>query len=451
MFEKILIANRGEIACRIAAECRRLGLFTVGVYSDADQSARHVALMDQTFHIGESRIQDSYLRIDRIVETALSAGVEAVHPGYGLLSENPDFVDACESAGLVFVGPRADVIRRMADKAEARRVAASVDAPVIPGTVGVVTADEAPAHAERIGYPLLVKSTFGRGGIGLALASGPDKLEKVLKRCQHAAQSSFGDGSVYLERLIENPRHIEVQVLFDNHGSGIHLGERECSIQRLNQKIIEEAPSPFVARDPDLRRRVTESALRIARAVDYNNAGTIEFLVDSDGAHYFIEMNTRLQVEHPVTELVTGVDLIEAQLRIASGESLWMRQGEVEISGHAIECRIYAEDPDRKYLPQPGRIDTLMWDSAEGLRIDSGVAEGDQLSPYYDPLLAKVITVAPDREGALARMSSALRNTILNGIKTNMSFLGELLEHPDVQSGRLDTGLVRRYQKERAS
>ncbi|MFN9730370.1 MAG: acetyl/propionyl/methylcrotonyl-CoA carboxylase subunit alpha, partial [Pseudomonadota bacterium] len=391
MFDKILIANRGEIACRIARSARRLGVSTVAVYSDADAAARHVRACDQAMHIGGPRPADSYLRGEAIIAAARATGAQAVHPGYGFLSENADFAEAAERAGLVFIGPSAGSMRRMGSKAGAKELMAAHGVPVVPGYTG---ADQDPAllarEAERIGFPLMIKAAHGGGGKGMRIVRAAAEFGPALESCQREARGAFGRDRVLLERYVERPRHIEVQVFGDRHGNTIHLGERECSAQRRYQKVIEETPSPFL--DAALRERMGEAAVAAARALDYVNAGTVEFIVAPDGAFHFMEINTRLQVEHPVTEMVLGVDLVEWQLRIAAGEPLPWTQKDVRPRGHAIEVRLYAEDPERGFLPASGRLDRLALPAPTAeVRIDSGVAEGDAVTIFYDPMIAKLI------------------------------------------------------------
>jgi acetyl-CoA carboxylase biotin carboxylase subunit len=459
MINKVLIANRGEIACRIARVCRQLGVATVGVYSEADAAAQHVAAVDEAVLIGPAHVTESYLRAERILEAAQATGAEAVHPGYGLLSERADFAQACRDHGLRFVGPPASVIALFGDKARARQLAVQEGVPVVPGSSGPVgDADEAHAVASEIGYPVLIKAAWGGGGIGMESARDEKRLRKAFRRAQSRAEAAFGRPEVYLEKRLSRPRHIEIQVLFDQHQNGVHLFERECSVQRRNQKIVEEAPSPLLERRPALRQRLAEAALRLARAADYQNAGTVEFLVPtaaapSSGAadrpedgrdvpFYFIETNARLQVEHPVTECVTGLPLIEWQLRVASGERLPFGQGDLAVTGAAVECRLCAEDPDAHFRPRPGTITRLEWVPRRGLRIDSGVVEGDTMSPWYDSLMAKLITYAPTRSEAIRRMGKALRDMILEGVVTNRGFLRDLMADEAFHDGRLHTGFT---------
>ncbi len=442
MFDKILIANRGEIACRIARSARRLGVSTVAVYSDAAAAARHVRACDQAMHIGGPRPADSYLRGEAIIAAARATGAQAVHPGYGFLSENADFAEAAERAGLVFIGPSAGSMRRMGSKAGAKELMAAHGVPVVPGYTG---ADQDPAllarEAERIGFPLMIKAAHGGGGKGMRIVRAAAEFGPALESCQREARGAFGRDRVLLERYVERPRHIEVQVFGDRHGNTIHLGERECSAQRRYQKVIEETPSPFL--DAALRERMGEAAVAAARALDYVNAGTVEFIVAPDGAFHFMEINTRLQVEHPVTEMVLGVDLVEWQLRIAAGEPLPWTQKDVRPRGHAIEVRLYAEDPERGFLPASGRLDRLALPAPTAeVRIDSGVAEGDAVTIFYDPMIAKLIVHGDDRMAALARLRAALTETEVTGPRSNVEFLERLLRHPRVVEGSIDTGFL---------
>ncbi len=450
MFEKVLIANRGEIACRIAAVLRGRGIGSVAVYSEADAAAPHRHAADEAFPIGPAPVAQSYLNQDAILDAALRSGAQAIHPGYGLLSENTTFARRVVEAGLVFIGPTPEAIDAMGDKAAARRTAKAAGVPVVPGSDGPLDDDaEASRVAEAIGYPVLVKAAGGGGGIGMALVHKPDRLARALESCRDRGRSSFGNPAVYLEKYIEQPRHVEVQVLFDHHGHGIHLFERECTLQRRHQKVVEEAPSPFVATRPDVRAGLTEAALRAAGAIGYRNAGTVEFVVGTDGAFYFIEMNTRLQVEHPVTEAVTGVDLIGWQLDIAAGRPLTLRQEDVRLSGAAVECRVYAEDPAKSFLPRPGHIGRFVPPSGPGIRVDTGVGPDQDVTPYYDPMIAKLLAHGADRAEALERARAALQGFVVEGLTTNLSFLAEILGHPDVRAGAFDTGWLERFAKGR--
>lgn len=445
MFDKVLIANRGEIACRVIRTCRRLGIRTVAVYSEADADAQHVRLADEAWPIGGPRPQDSYLRGDAIVEVARRSGAQAVHPGYGFLSENADFADAVEAAGIVFIGPKAASMRKMGSKAGAKELMQAAGVPVVPGYTGE---DQSPDHLQReadaIGYPLMIKAAHGGGGKGMRIVRSGGEFAANLESCQREARNAFGRDRVLLERYVEQPRHIEIQVFGDAHDHAIHLNERECSAQRRYQKVLEESPSPFLT--PQLRAAMGEAAVLAARAIDYVNAGTVEFIVGQDGGFYFMEINTRLQVEHPVTELVTGLDLVEWQLRVAAGEPLPLAQEAIAQRGHAIEVRLYAEDPDAGFLPGSGRLERLrLPPPGEGVRIDSGVIEGDTVTIFYDPMIAKLIVHADDRPAALARLRAALAQCDIAGPKSNVEFLERLARHPAVVEGRIDTGYLDRH------
>ncbi|RXZ44357.1 acetyl-CoA carboxylase biotin carboxylase subunit, partial [Agromyces binzhouensis] len=445
MFDRVLVANRGEIAVRIIRTLKRLGIHAIAVYSDADAGAPHVALADEAVRIGPAPAAESYLDPARIVRAALDTGAQAIHPGYGFLSENAAFGRACAEAGIVFVGPGALALEVMGDKIRAKRHVEASGVPVVPGvSEPEATDDELLDAAPLVGFPILVKPSAGGGGKGMQVARDQAELEHALPAARRVARAAFGDDTLLLERFVERPRHIEVQVLADAHGNVIHLGERECSLQRRHQKVVEEAPSPLL--DAATRERIGAAACDAARSVDYLGAGTVEFLV-SDAApdeFFFIEMNTRLQVEHPVTELVTGVDLVEQQLRIAAGEPLAIGQDDVRMTGHAIEARVYAESPERGFLPSTG--DVLAWraPSGEGVRVDAGIREGQRITADYDPMIAKVIAHGDDRAEALERLDGALADTVLLGVETNVAFLRTLLAHPDVRAGHLDTGLIDR-------
>jgi 3-methylcrotonyl-CoA carboxylase alpha subunit len=445
MFRKILIANRGEIACRVIRTARQLGIATVAVYSDVDADAQHVRQADEAHAIGGARPQDSYLRGDRILAVAIASGAEAIHPGYGFLSENADFADAVEAAGLVFIGPKAASMRKMGSKAGAKDLMQSAGVPVVPGYTGE---DQAPAvlerEAARIGFPLMIKAAHGGGGKGMRIVRDAAEFLPNLESCQREAAGAFSRDRVLLERYIEQPRHIEIQVFGDSFGNVIHLGERECSAQRRYQKVLEESPSPFLT--PQLRAEMGAAAVQAARAIDYANAGTVEFIVAPDGRFYFMEINTRLQVEHPVTELVTGQDLVAWQLRVAAGEPLPMPQADVEQRGHAIEVRLYAEDPDAGFLPGSGKLRRLRLPApGRHVRIDSGVVEGDTVSIFYDPMIAKLIVWDADRERALARLREALAECEIDGPKSNVGFLERLVGHPSIIDGTIDTGYLDRH------
>jgi 3-methylcrotonyl-CoA carboxylase alpha subunit len=445
MFDKILIANRGEIACRVIRTARRLGIRTVAVYSEADADAQHVRQADEAFPIGGPRPQDSYLRGDAIIAVALQSGAQAIHPGYGFLSENADFADAVAAAGLVFIGPSAATMRRMGSKAGAKDLMQAAGVPVVPGYTGE---DQSPAllqrEADRIGYPLMIKAAHGGGGKGMRIVREAAQFLPSLESCQREAANAFGRDRVLLERYIEQPRHIEIQVFGDSHGRAIHLNERECSAQRRYQKVLEESPSPFLT--PELRAAMGAAAVQAAHAIDYANAGTVEFIVAPDGGFYFMEINTRLQVEHPVTEMVTGLDLVEWQLKIAAGDPLPLAQDAIVQRGHAIEVRLYAEDPEAGFLPGSGRLERLRLPATgTHVRIDSGVVEGDTVTIFYDPMIAKLIVWDTDRRSALARMRDALAHCEIEGPKSNIAFLDRLLRHPVVVDGSIDTGYLDRH------
>ena len=441
MLRAVLIANRGEIARRIIRACRRAGVATVAVYSEADRDALHVREADQAVLLGPAPARESYLDAERILDAARRSGADAVHPGYGFLSENWQFAEACARAGLTFVGPPAEAIHAMGDKAGARRLMAAAGVPTVPGSPGPV-ADVAAAQAAAagIGFPLILKATGGGGGIGMARVERTADLAAAFGSATRRAQSAFGNAALYLERYLERPRHVEVQVFADAHGSAVHLHERECSIQRRHQKLMEESPAPGLA--PAIKRGLTEAAVAGARAIGYTNAGTFEFLVDAAGGFYFIEMNTRIQVEHPVTEEVTGLDLVVEQLRVAAGERLTWRQDDIVQRGAAVECRVYAEDPDKNFLPSPGTISRLVPPAGEGIRVESGVETGSVVSVHYDPLLLKLVARGDDRDAAVARMRAALDATVVEGVRTTIPFLRRVLDHPDVRRGALHTQMV---------
>jgi acetyl-CoA carboxylase biotin carboxylase subunit len=445
--KKILIANRGEIAVRVIRACRDMGIKTVAVYSDCDRAALHVRFADEAWPIGPSAPRESYLRIDKMIEIARQSGADAVHPGYGFLAENEDFAAACRDAGVTFIGPSPEAIALMGSKTAARQAAIKAGVRVVPGTEQPlderVSDNEVRAIAERVGYPVMLKAVAGGGGKGLRIVSHGDELPSALSAARSEAATAFGDSSVYLERRIDNPRHVEVQLLGDEHGKIVPFAERECTIQRRHQKVIEESPSPVVT--PELRRRITSAAAAVARTVNYTNAGTIEFLLDERGEFFFLEMNTRLQVEHPITEMVTGVDLVAWQIRIARGERLTLdREAMVTPRGHAIECRIYAEDPDNGFLPSPGRIHGLRVPQGPGVRDDSGVDEGGDVPIFYDPMISKLVTWGDTRSHALARMRRALAEYEVRGIKTTIPFFQWILQDEDFVAGRFDTGFIDR-------
>ncbi len=440
---KVLIANRGEIAVRVLRACRELGIRGAVVYSDADRASLPVLLADEAYRIGPAPSRESYLRGEAIVELAVRIGADAVHPGYGFLSENAGFARLCREAGITFIGPSPEAMAAMGSKVESRRLMMDAGVPVVPGGRDPLPDLEgAVAAAAEMGYPVMLKAAAGGGGKGMRRVDGPEELAGAYRSARSEAASSFGDDSVYLEKYIVNPRHVEIQVLGDLHGRVISLGERECSLQRRHQKVVEEAPS--VAVGPELRRRMGAAAVAAARAVGYSNAGTVEFLLAADGSFYFLEMNTRLQVEHPVTELVTGIDLVAAQIRVAEGEPLPVGWEGIEPQGHAIEVRLYAEDPYQRFVPSPGKILRLRWPQGPGVRVDAGVYEGAEVTIHYDPMLAKLIVWAEDRPRALARLERALAELQVEGIRTNVPLFRALLADPDVRSGALDIALLDR-------
>jgi len=446
MFEKILIANRGEIACRVMKTARRMGIQTVAVYSDADNDAVHVDMADQAIHIGPAAAAESYLSIEKIIRAAKDTGAQAIHPGFGFLSENPAFARALQDAGITFIGPNIRAIEVMGDKIESKKFAAEAGVNTVPGVMAVIqNPDEAGRIAADIGFPVIIKASAGGGGKGMRVCHSAGEVAEGFVSSMSEARSSFGDDRVFIEKFVENPRHIEIQVLADKHGNVVHLGERECSIQRRNQKVIEEAPSPFL--DPETREKMGSQAVALARAVDYVSAGTVEFIVDPERNFYFLEMNTRLQVEHPVTELVTGIDIVEQMIRVAAGERLSHTQGEIRLNGWAVESRIYAEDPNRNFLPSIGRLVRYREPEAGELqgrtiRVDTGVEEGGDISMFYDPMIAKLCTHGPDRLAAIDHMAWALDNFFIDGIEHNVPFLSAIMQHPRWRAGELSTGFI---------
>ncbi|PTW61516.1 biotin carboxyl carrier protein /biotin carboxylase [Breoghania corrubedonensis] len=446
MFDKILIANRGEIACRVIKTARRMGIATVAVYSDADADALHVEMADEAVHIGPPAAAESYLVIDKIIAACKQTGAQAVHPGYGFLSERAEFAEALAANGIVFIGPNTRAIQAMGDKIESKKFANAANVSTVPGYLGVIeTPDEAVKIAREIGFPVMIKASAGGGGKGMRIAWSEKETHEGFERARSEAASSFGDDRVFIEKFIENPRHIEIQVIGDKHGNAVYLGERECSIQRRNQKVIEEAPSPLL--DEETRRKMGEQAVALAKAVDYDSAGTVEFVAGQDKSFFFLEMNTRLQVEHPVTELVTGIDLVEQMIRVAAGEKLAITQADVKLDGWAIESRIYAEDPYRNFLPSIGRLVRYRPPEEEKhagitVRNDTGVVEGAEISMFYDPMVAKLITHAPDRATAIKAMGLALDQFVIDGIGHNIPFLSSLMKHPRWQSGELSTSFI---------
>jgi 3-methylcrotonyl-CoA carboxylase alpha subunit len=444
LFRKLLVANRGEIACRVLETCRKLGIPSVAVFSDADRNARHVRLADEAVHVGPAPARESYLRADAILAAAKATGADAIHPGYGFLSENDGFAQACAAAGVVFIGPPASAIRAMGSKSAAKTLMEQAGVALVPGYHGPEQDPEFLAQqAAAIGYPVLIKASAGGGGKGMRIVSTPDEFPKALESCKREASSSFGDDHLLVERYLQRPRHIEIQVFADQQGSCIHLFERDCSVQRRHQKVLEEAPAPGM--DPERRASMGQAAIEAARAVGYVGAGTVEFIVDSDGAFFFMEMNTRLQVEHPVTEMITGIDLVEWQLRVAAGEPLPCAQADLSIRGHALEARIYAEDPSRGFLPSVGQLTHLVAPEASAhVRVDTGVEAGDAITPYYDPMIAKLIVWDENREAALRRLFGALCGYRIVGVKNNVEFLGRVAEHAGFAGGDFDTHFIER-------
>ncbi|HWR15691.1 MAG TPA: acetyl-CoA carboxylase biotin carboxylase subunit [Terriglobales bacterium] len=442
MFKKVLIANRGEIAVRVIRACREMGIRSVAVYSDVDRASLHVRKADEAYHIGPATASESYLNIGKILGVAKVSGAEAIHPGYGFLSENALFAQACADAGVKFIGPPPSAMQMMGSKTRARQRMEAAGVPFVPGSLRGLEFEQTREVAEKIGYPVMLKAAAGGGGKGMRLVRDPKDLKSAFEAARSEAQRSFGDSEVYIEKYIENPRHIEVQVLADEHGNCVYMGERECSVQRRHQKVLEESPSPIVT--PEMRAKMGAIAVQAAKACGYTNAGTIEFIADQQRNFYFLEMNTRLQVEHPVTELVTGHDLVHLQFRIASGERLPFTQDDIRLRGHAIECRIYAEDPDNNYFPSPGKITLLLAPSGPGIRRDSGMYEGWNVPIDYDPLLAKLIGYGATREEAISRLQRALYEYFVGGIKTNISLFRRILAHPDFRAGKLDTGFLDR-------
>jgi acetyl-CoA carboxylase biotin carboxylase subunit len=439
MLEKVLVANRGEVALRVIRACQELEIPAVAVYSDADSEALHVRHADEAVNIGPPPAGKSYLNVEALLEAARETGAEAIHPGYGFLAENARFAAACREAGITFIGPSAEAIEKMGDKSAARRIALEADVPVVPGSEGPASADEALATAEGIGYPVMVKAAAGGGGRGIRVAEDEKELRQAVQVAGREAESAFGDSSIYLEKLLVGPRHVEVQVMGDQSGNVVHLFERECSMQRRRQKVLEEAPSPGIS--PELRKKMTEAAVRLAREVEYTNAGTVEFLVEGDD-FFFIEMNTRIQVEHPVTEMLTGVDLVKEQIRISSGEPLSIEQESVPFVGHAMEFRINAEDPEKDFMPSPGEISFLDVPGGPGVRVDSAIYQGYKIPPFYDSMVGKLIVWALTREEAINRGRRALREYRLEGIKTTIPLHVRLLEEGALRSGEYHTGYL---------
>ena len=441
MLKKILVANRGEIACRVFITAKEMGIATVAVYSDADRDSLHVQMADEAVHIGPSVSSDSYLAINKIIQACLDTGADAVHPGYGFLSENGHFRDSLDAAGIIFIGPSKEAIESMGDKITSKRIAEQAGVNTIPGYTDVVRdADHAIEISAEIGYPVMLKASSGGGGKGMRVANNDGDCREGFERATNEAKSSFGDDRIFIEKYIQQPRHIEIQIMADSQGNVIYLGERECSIQRRHQKVIEEAPSPFL--DNETRKKMGEQSCALARAVNYQSAGTVEFIADADMNFYFLEMNTRLQVEHPVTELVTGQDLVELMIRVASGEKLMLTQNDVTLSGWAIEARVYAEDPLRNFLPSTGRLVKYSEPKGNGIRVDSGVYEGGEISIFYDPMIAKLITYGDDRSQSITHMVDALDNYYIRGVNHNISFLNALMVHPRFVDGDLTTNFI---------
>ena len=442
MFKRVLIANRGEIAVRIIRACREMGIESVAIFSDVDRRAQHVRKADYAYHIGPATASESYLNIDKILDVARRSGAEAIHPGYGFLSENPRFARACAAAAVKFIGPSPESMEMMGSKTRARQAMKRAGVPFVPGSERGLEFEAAQRLADQIGYPVMLKAAAGGGGKGMRAVKAAADLRSAYDAARSEAQRSFGDNEVYIERLIVNPRHVEMQIFGDEHGNVVYLGERECSIQRRHQKVMEEAPSPIV--DDDMRRRMGEVAVRVGKAANYYNAGTVEFLVDAERNFFFLEMNTRLQVEHPVTEFITGLDLVHLQMRVAAGEKLPVTQDEIKLRGHAIECRVYAEDPDNSFFPSPGQITRLISPSGPGIRRDSGMYEGWTVPIEYDPLLAKLVVYGENRDQAIQRLQRALTEYFVGGIKTNVSLFRRILQDPDFRAARLDTGYLDR-------
>ncbi|MDO4599331.1 MAG: acetyl-CoA carboxylase biotin carboxylase subunit [[Ruminococcus] gnavus] len=447
MIEKILIANRGEIAVRIIRACREMGILTVAVYSEADKEALHTQLADEAVCIGPAVASESYLSMERILSAALTSGADAIHPGFGFLSENSQFAELCETCGITFIGPSSEVIEKLGNKSIARKTMEEAGVPVIPGySECIYDAETGRRIAKKVGYPVMIKAALGGGGKGMRTAQSETEFESAFLTAQSEAKHAFGDEAMYMEHFIDHPRHIEFQILADAHGNVVHLGERDCSIQRNHQKLIEESPSPVLT--DKLRKQMGEAAVRAAKAAGYTNAGTIEFLLEKCGAFYFMEMNTRIQVEHPVTEWVTGIDLIKEQIRIAQGMPLSVSQEDIVLTGHAIECRINAEDPTNNFRPSPGTITDLYLPGGKGVRIDTAIYTGYTVPPYYDSMLAKLIVHAKNREEAILKMRSALGEVIIEGIQTNVDYQYEILHHPDFVSGNTDIEFIEKMENQ---
>ncbi|MED4750822.1 acetyl-CoA carboxylase biotin carboxylase subunit [Brevibacillus choshinensis] len=447
MFTKVLVANRGEIAVRIIRACRELGISTVAVYSEADREALHVQLADEAYCIGPTASKESYLNMPRIMSIALLTKSDAIHPGYGFLAENASFAQLCQDCSITFIGPDPEAITKMGDKSEAKATMSMAKVPLVPGTEGLIDdIDEALAVATQIGYPVIVKATAGGGGRGMRLAHDEQELSKAIQQAQKEAEAAFGNAGVYLEKYVEEPRHVEIQIMGDKHGHAVYLGERDCSIQRRHQKLVEEAPSP--ALDSELREKMGQAAVAAAKAVSYHGAGTVEFLLDKYGQFYFMEMNTRIQVEHPVTEMITGIDLIKEQISVAAGNPLSFSQDDVKINGWAIECRINAENPSKNFMPSPGKVVNYLPPGGYGVRVDSAVYPGYEISPFYDSMVAKLIVWGTDRSEAIARMRRALDEFVIEGVHTTVPFHEKLLEHPDFVSGHFATNFLEKNKLE---
>ncbi|MEB2345157.1 MAG: acetyl-CoA carboxylase biotin carboxylase subunit [Deltaproteobacteria bacterium] len=440
MFQKVLIANRGEIAVRVMRACREMGIKTVAVFSDVDRDALHVRFADEAYPIGPPPARESYLIGERIVAVAKQAGAEAIHPGYGFLSERGEFADLCEQEGVVFIGPRGAVMRSMGDKVTARQTMEKARVPIVPGTTERLSDEQLAVWVEKIGLPVMIKAAAGGGGKGMRLVKAEKELAGAVARARSEAKSSFGDDSLYVEKFVEEPRHIEIQILADAHGNAVHLFERECSIQRRHQKVIEEAPGNRIS--PELRAEMGAAAVAAAKAVNYVGAGTCEFLVDKHDRFYFLEMNTRVQVEHAITEMITGVDIVKTMIRVAAGEKLPFAQADLAISGHSIEARVYAEDPDNNFVPSPGEIAVYRPAAGPGIRVDSGVYQGARVTVFYDPMVAKLVVWGRDRQEAIERLRRALREFVVKGIKTSIPFHQKVVEHPVFLAGRYDTGFI---------
>lgn len=445
MFKKVLIANRGEVAVRVIRACREIGIPTVAIYSEADADSLHVSLATEAYCIGPAESSKSYLKIPAIISTALISGADAIHPGYGFLSERADFADICNTHGIKFIGPTGDVIRKMGDKAQARATMESYDIPLIPGSDIITDINKAKKICKKMGYPVIIKATAGGGGKGMRIVNHESELEENIFLCKAEAQKFFGNADVYIEKYLKNPRHIEVQILADRFGNVVYLGERDCSIQRRHQKLLEEAPSPAVGEK--VREKLGRTAAKVAKAIKYEGVGTVEFLLDENNNFYFMEMNTRLQVEHGITEMISNVDIVREQINIAAGKSISVAQRDVEIRGHAIECRINAEDPEKDFMPAPGQINGYVAPGGYGVRVDSHVYSGYTIPTYYDSMIAKLICWAPNREQARRRMYRALKEYVITGVKTTLPFYQDIIEDPVFTKGKFDTGFLEDYQK----